>query len=61
MPEHDLVVLGDCIRTCCSPATWCRPSGQVEQIVDEAKLTIGGSGAIAADGTASLGMRTDRA
>jgi sugar/nucleoside kinase (ribokinase family) len=58
MPELDLLVLGDCnpdlvLRGDVEPAF-----GQTEKLVDEARLTIGGSGAIAACGAARLGLRT---
>jgi sugar/nucleoside kinase (ribokinase family) len=58
MPELDLLVLGDCnpdlILSGAAEPEW----GQVEQIVDSAALTIGGSGAITACGAARLGLRT---
>jgi sugar/nucleoside kinase (ribokinase family) len=54
----DLLVVGDC-----NPDLVLRGGdvvpvfGQVERLVDEAELTIGGSGAIAACGAARLGLR----
>jgi sugar/nucleoside kinase (ribokinase family) len=58
MPDHDLVVLGDCNPDLLLTGDVVPSFGQVEQIVDEAKLTIGGSGAITAAGAARLGLRT---
>ena len=58
MPDFDLLVLGDVnpdlvLRGDVEPAF-----GQVEKLVDEADLLIGGSGAIVACGAARLGLRT---
>ncbi len=58
MPDLDLLVLGDAnpdliLRGDVEPAF-----GQAEQLVDEARLTIGGSGAITSCGAARLGLRT---
>jgi sugar/nucleoside kinase (ribokinase family) len=58
MADFDLVVLGDCnpdliLRGDVEPAF-----GQEEKLVDEARLVIGGSGAIMACGAARLGLRT---
>jgi sugar/nucleoside kinase (ribokinase family) len=58
MPEHDLVVLGDCNPDLLLTGDVVPSFGQVEQIVDDATLTIGGSGAITAAGSARLGLRT---
>lgn len=57
MPAYDLVVLGDAnpdlvLRGDVEPAF-----GQAERLVDDARLTVGGSGAIAACGAARLGLR----
>jgi sugar/nucleoside kinase (ribokinase family) len=54
----DLLVLGDCnpdllVAGAAEPAF-----GQVERIVDDAELAIGGSAAITACGAARLGLRT---
>jgi sugar/nucleoside kinase (ribokinase family) len=58
VPDFDLLVLGDInpdlvLRGDVEPAF-----GQVEKLVDEADLLIGGSGAIVACGAARLGLRT---
>jgi sugar/nucleoside kinase (ribokinase family) len=58
MIAHDLVVLGDCNPDLLLRGDIVPAFGQVEQIVDEAKFTIGGSGAIVAAGAARLGLRT---
>ena len=57
MPAYDLVVLGDAnpdlvLRGDVEPAF-----GQAERLVDDALLTVGGSGAIMACGAARLGLR----
>ncbi len=57
MPAYDLVVLGDAnpdlvLRGDVEPAF-----GQAERLVDDAMLTVGGSGAITACGAARLGLR----
>jgi sugar/nucleoside kinase (ribokinase family) len=54
----DLVVLGDCNPDLIVSGDVVPAFGQVEQIVDDARLTIGGSGAIVAAGAARLGLRT---
>jgi sugar/nucleoside kinase (ribokinase family) len=55
----DLLVLGDCNPDLVVSGGAVEPAfGQVEQLVDEARLVIGGSGAITACGAARLGMRT---
>jgi sugar/nucleoside kinase (ribokinase family) len=54
----DLLVVGDCNPDLVLRGDDVRPVfGQVERIVDDAELTIGGSGAIAACGAARLGLR----
>jgi sugar/nucleoside kinase (ribokinase family) len=58
MSASDLVVLGDCNPDLLLRGDVVPAFGQVEQIVDEARLTIGGSGAIVAAGAARLGLRT---
>ncbi|MGH3505547.1 MAG: carbohydrate kinase family protein [Nocardioidaceae bacterium] len=59
MIETDVVVLGDCNADLVVNGGEVEPAfGQAERIVDEAKLTIGGSGAIFAVGAARLGLRT---
>ncbi len=58
MPALDLLVLGDCNPDLVLSGGDVVPAfGQVERIVDEATLVIGGSGAIAACGAARLGLR----
>lgn len=57
MPAFDLVVLGDAnpdlvLRGDVEPVF-----GQAEKLVDDATLTVGGSGAITACGAARLGLR----
>jgi sugar/nucleoside kinase (ribokinase family) len=54
----DLVVLGDCNPDLLVTGAAEAEFGQVEQIVDDAKLVIGGSAAITACGAARLGLRT---
>jgi sugar/nucleoside kinase (ribokinase family) len=55
----DLLVVGDCNPDLVLRGEEIEPTfGQVERIVDDAELTIGGSGAIAACGAARLGLRT---
>jgi sugar/nucleoside kinase (ribokinase family) len=54
-----LLVLGDCNPDLVISGGQVEPSfGQVEQLVDEARLVIGGSGAITACGAARLGVGT---
>jgi sugar/nucleoside kinase (ribokinase family) len=54
----DLLVVGDCNPDLVLRGDDVAPVfGQVERVVDEAELTIGGSGAIAACGAARLGLR----
>jgi sugar/nucleoside kinase (ribokinase family) len=57
--EFDLVVLGDCNPDLVLSGEEIDPSfGQVERLVDDADLMIGGSGGILACGAARLGLRT---
>jgi sugar/nucleoside kinase (ribokinase family) len=58
MANHDLVVLGDCNPDLLLCGDVIPAFGQAEKLVDEAALTIGGSGAIVAAGAARLGVRT---
>jgi len=59
MDDIDLLVLGDCNPDLVLSGADVRPRfGQAEQLVDEARLTIGGSGAIIACAAARLGLRT---
>jgi len=55
----DLLVVGDCNPDLVLSGGDVEPAfGQVERLVDEAELTIGGSAAIAACGAARLGLET---
>jgi sugar/nucleoside kinase (ribokinase family) len=54
----DLVVLGDCNPDLLVAGAVEPEFGQVERIVDDAELVIGGSAAITACGAARLGLRT---
>jgi len=55
----DLLVIGDCNPDLVLRGGNLEPAfGQVERVVDEAALTIGGSAAIAACGAARLGLQT---
>jgi sugar/nucleoside kinase (ribokinase family) len=55
----DLVVLGDCNPDLVLADPELEPAfGQAERLVDNAELTIGGSGAIMACAAARLGLRT---
>jgi sugar/nucleoside kinase (ribokinase family) len=57
--EVDLLVLGDVNPDLVLTGEDLTPAfGQVEQLLDSAALTIGGSGAIMACGAARLGLRT---
>jgi sugar/nucleoside kinase (ribokinase family) len=57
--KFDLVVLGDCNPDLVLTGDEIDPSfGQVERLVDDANLMIGGSGGILACGAARLGLRT---
>jgi sugar/nucleoside kinase (ribokinase family) len=59
MDDFDLLVLGDCNPDLVLSGADVRPRfGQQERLVDEARLTIGGSGAILACAAARLGLRT---
>ncbi len=58
MAEFDLLVLGDANPDLILSGDEVTPAfGQAERLVDDARLTIGGSGAIAACGAARLGLR----
>ena len=58
MPDFDLLVLGDVNPDLVLRGGDVEPAfGQAERVVDEARLTLGGSGAILACGAARLGMR----
>jgi sugar/nucleoside kinase (ribokinase family) len=57
--ELDLFVVGDCNPDLVLRGRDVEPAfGQVERVVEDAELTVGGSGAIAACGAARLGLRT---
>jgi len=57
--ELDLLVVGDCNPDLVLRGGEVEPAfGQVERLVDEAELTIGGSAAIMACGAARLGLET---
>ena len=59
MSRLDLLVVGDCNPDLVLHGEDVEPAfGQAERLVDEAELTIGGSGAIAACGAARLGLET---
>jgi sugar/nucleoside kinase (ribokinase family) len=56
--EFDLLVLGDANPDLVLRGNDVTPAfGQAERLVDEARLTVGGSGAIVACGAARLGLR----
>jgi sugar/nucleoside kinase (ribokinase family) len=58
MTAFDLVVVGDCNADLLISGGDVVPAfGQQERLVDEANLTIGGSGGICAAGAARLGLR----
>ncbi|MBO0803188.1 MAG: carbohydrate kinase family protein [Nocardiopsaceae bacterium] len=58
MTGFDLVVVGDCNADLLVSGGDVVPSfGQAERLVDDATLTIGGSGGIVAAGAARLGLR----
>lgn len=58
MPMFDVLVLGDANPDLVLRGGDVRPAfGQAERLVDEAKLTVGGSGAIFACGAVRLGLR----
>ncbi len=59
MADFDLLVLGDCNPDLVLSGGNVEPAfGQTERLVEDARLTVGGSGAIAACGAARLGLRT---
>ena len=59
MKELDLLVVGDCNPDLVLRGGDVVPEfGQVERVVEEGELTVGGSGAITACGAARLGLRT---
>jgi sugar/nucleoside kinase (ribokinase family) len=58
VPQLDLLVLGDCNPDLLITGAPDAQFGQRERIVEDAKLVIGGSGAITACGAARLGLRT---
>ena len=59
MTEFDLLVVGDCNPDLVLRGGDVEPAfGQVERVVEDGELTVGGSGAIAACGAARLGLRT---
>lgn len=58
MTQFDIVVVGDCNADLLISGGDVMPAfGQAERLVDEANLTIGGSGGIFAAGAARLGLR----
>jgi sugar/nucleoside kinase (ribokinase family) len=57
--EFDLLVVGDCNPDLVLRGGDVEPAfGQVERVVEDGELTVGGSGAIAACGAVTLGLRT---
>ena len=58
MTDYDLMVVGDVNPDLVLRGDAWPEFGQVEQLVDDAQLVIGGSGAIMACGSARLGLRT---
>jgi sugar/nucleoside kinase (ribokinase family) len=59
MADFDVLVLGDCNPDVILTGSDLDPAfGQVERVVDEATLVVGGSGAIFACGAARLGLTT---
>src|SRR5690348_1855748 len=57
--DFDVLVLGDCNPDVVLLGGSVEPAfGQAERLVEQATLTIGGSGAIAACGAVRLGLRT---
>ena len=58
MADLDLLVLGDCNPDLILCGDVEPAFGQTEKLVDEARLVVGGSGAIMACGAARLGLRT---
>jgi sugar/nucleoside kinase (ribokinase family) len=57
VPSFDLVVLGDANPDLVLAGDVEPAFGQAERLVDDARLTVGGSGAIVACGAARLGLR----
>jgi sugar/nucleoside kinase (ribokinase family) len=57
MPEFDLLVLGDAKPDLLLPVTEDVTFGAGERLVEGGRLSLGGSGAIAACGAAALGLR----
>ena len=57
MPSFDLVVLGDVNPDLVLSGDVEPAFGQAERLADDARLTVGGSGAIVACGAARLGLR----
>lgn len=58
MADLDLLVLGDANPDLVLTGDVAPAFGQAEKLVDEARLVVGGSGAITACGAARLGLRT---
>ncbi len=58
MADLDLLVLGDANPDLILTGDVVPAFGQAEKLVDEARLVVGGSGAITACGAARLGLRT---
>jgi sugar/nucleoside kinase (ribokinase family) len=58
MPDLDLLVLGDANPDLVLSGDVVPAFGQAERLVDDARLVLGGSGAITACGAARLGLRT---
>lgn len=58
MPDIDLLVVGDANPDLVMTGDVVPAFGQAEQVVDTARILIGGSGAITACGAARLGLRT---
>lgn len=58
MAELDLLVLGDCNPDLIVSGDVVPEFGQAEKLVKDARLVVGGSGAIMACGAARLGLRT---
>jgi sugar/nucleoside kinase (ribokinase family) len=56
--DLDMLVLGDCNPDLVLSGDVAPRFGQAEQLVEDAAVTIGGSGAITACGAARLGLRT---
>ena len=58
MPDLDLLVVGDANPDLVMTGDVVPAFGQAEQVVDAARMFVGGSGAITACGAARLGLRT---